>query len=106
MHFFMIHATPKPGTEQTETVGGAYVNCWINFKLRDGAEVLARHYINQAGWIPDTIEDEGWVEQDEYDTGSEPLSYFQEAQDVGMCLAFHTYPIDEESDSEPDEWND
>lgn len=106
MHFFMIHATPKPETEQAQTAGGAYVNCWVDFKLRDGAEVLARHYIDEAGWIPDTIEDEGWVEQDEYEEDSEPLSYFQEAQEMGVCLAFHPYPIEDDADTEVDEWDD
>ncbi|PSB14960.1 hypothetical protein C7B61_18955 [filamentous cyanobacterium CCP1] len=109
MHFFTIHATPDPESEHAETAGGAYANCWIDFKQRDGAEVLARYYIEESDWIPDTIEEEDWVEEADYADDPEVLSYFQEAKEDGMCIVFHVYPIGEEEEDEEDngeEWEE
>ena len=104
MHFFTIHATPNPEGEHAETAGGAYANCWIDFKQRDGAEVLARYYIEESGWISEAIEEEDWVEEADYADDPEVLSYFQEAKEDGMCIVFHVYPIGEGEEEE--DWGD
>ncbi len=51
MFYFMIEATPRPENEDAQDVNGAYVNCWSDFKMQAGAEAVARHYIEDAGWI-------------------------------------------------------
>ncbi|MCP4696061.1 MAG: hypothetical protein GY862_04320 [Gammaproteobacteria bacterium] len=56
MFLFTFQAIVKPGSEiahdkKFKNVGGAYVNAWVNFKESEGAELLARFYIEDAGWI-------------------------------------------------------
>ncbi|WP_416666697.1 hypothetical protein [Egbenema bharatensis] len=110
MHFFTIHAIPDPESEHAETAGGAYANCWIDFKQRDGAEVLARYYIEESGWISEAIEEEDWVEEKDYADNPEVLEYFQEAREDGMCIVFHVYPIGDEVEDEAgdneEEWEE
>ncbi len=94
MFWFMICATRKSGAETLAEAPEAYVSCWINFAIREGAELLARHYIDKAGWTPGAIEDACWVEEDDH-AGRPELQYFREAAKDGASLVFHTFPADD-----------
>jgi hypothetical protein len=98
MYFFNIQAIPKPETEKSGGVAGAYVQCWINFVLQDGAELLARYYIEQSGWIPGEKEDERWVEEEDYADEPQLLEYYREATEDGACFVYHTWPDGAEGD--------
>ena len=91
MYWFLIHATPPRPSAHS---GGAYVTCWINFALQDGAELLAKHYISEAGWTPGDVEEVQIVERDHY-AGEPELQYFDEAAKDGASFVFHTYPLDD-----------
>ena len=95
MYWFMIAAKPKPGTEVRDGVIGSFVSCWIDFQLQDGAELLARHYIEEAGWTVESVEDVLYTELSYYEDKPE-LPYFLEAETDGTCLVFHTYSNDDE----------
>jgi hypothetical protein len=101
MHFFNIEAVPHPGSVQADTEGGAMVACWIDFKLQDGAELLARHYIEQAGWSAGETEYAAWVGGEDYADDPENRKYFLEAQQDGATLVFFTYPTGGEQEEEP-----
>jgi hypothetical protein len=92
----MIEATPAPDNEQEHGSGGAFVNCWINYILQDGAEVLARYYIERAGWIPAATHEHRWVEADDYKDEPENLHYYLEAQANGASFVFNSWPADAE----------
>src|SRR5262245_46043578 len=96
MHYFMIEATPAPDNDQEHGVGGAFVNCWINFILEDGAEVLARYYIKQAGWIPGVAHEHLLVKADTYQDDPENLQYYLEAEADGASFIFHSWPANAE----------
>ncbi len=98
MYFFNITATPKPGDERNADVEGAYVNCWVNFQLQDGAELLARFYIEEAGWVPGEIEDVSWVEEEDYRDRPEFMQYFREAEQDGASFVFHSWFAGEDED--------
>ena len=100
MWYFVIRALPKPGTEQAEDSGGAYVNCWINFLIEDGAEHLAKFYIEKAGWVPEETEDVRWVERENYEDEPENLQYFSEAEADGACFLFNSWDINGEDEEE------
>ena len=91
MFHFVLHAVPK---EPTADTAGAYVSCWIDFRERDGAELLARHYIEETGWTPGEVEEERWVEEATY-AGTPELRYFREAAQDGASFVFHRYPPEE-----------
>jgi hypothetical protein len=89
MFWFMIGATRTSDAEPF--LEAAYVSCWINFPIRDGAEILARHYIEKLGWVPGTIEEARWVEEIDY-AGRTELRFFKEAVQDGASFNFHTFP--------------
>ena len=90
MYWFMISATPKPGTLVPDGVSGAYVACWVDFKRRDGAELLARHYLEEAGWAVESVEKVLYSEESDY-AGAPEMTYFRQAQSAGASFVFGTY---------------
>jgi len=80
--------------------------CWIDFQLQDGAEHLAKFYVEQGGWLPKNIQNAAWVDAAYYDTtydgeDKELLKqYFAEAEEDGFCVAFYEWPIDAEDSQE------
>ena len=100
MYLFRILAEPDPDNEEVDRdVAGAYVNVWIDFPEPDAAEVIARYYIKDAGWVPITTEETTWVEETDYNEGDESREYFLEALVNGSCRVFYTWSKDE---SEPE----
>lgn len=99
MWYFLIKAVPRLGSSETNTSGGAYVNCWINFQLEDGAKYLAGFYLSQEGWIPEAVEESSWVERETYEDNHDGLRHFSEAEHEGACFVINTYPTNGE-DSE------
>lgn len=89
----MIEATPRPETEDAQDAGGAYVNCWIDFKMQAGAEAVARHYIEDAGWMAGDVEEARTVNKEEYADNPESLAWFTKAEKDGACFVFHTWPV-------------
>lgn len=99
MFFLRFHARPDPDKEIAEEAAGAagaYVCCWIDFAEAEGAEILARHYIGQAGWISDALEEVRKPERDDYATGSNEQAYFDEASTSGSSFSFILYANDDE----------
>ena len=95
---FTLHAVPKDPTPER---AGAYVSCWIDFQLRDGAELLARHYLEKDGWTPGKLEGEArWCEEEHY-AGTAELQYFREAEEFGACFVYHSYPLEDDESDEP-----
>jgi hypothetical protein len=94
LHFFTILAfqRKRSGTRSSRRGGvGAYVNCWIDFKLLEGALVLAKFYIRKEGWRVRNVEKHGWVNGPAaVDRGS--VRYFREAKRDGASFVFHRYP--------------
>jgi hypothetical protein len=93
MFFFSVEAKPKPRTKKAMEFGGAHVNCWIDFKLQDGAEQLARFYIRKDGWLPVSVDDVRWVIKADYVARPEWLDYYLEARKSGAFFVYHTWPL-------------
>jgi hypothetical protein len=96
---FTIHARPLEASPDT---AGAYVSCWVESSLRDGAEVLACHYLAEEGWIPGEIENVRRCEESDY-AGSPELKDFREAAEDGACFVYHCYPHEVEAEEDDDE---
>jgi hypothetical protein len=80
MWYFILRVSPKPNTELAKEAGGAYVNCWINFREKEGAEHLAKFYLEQAGWNHEETQEASWVEKEDYDDDPEGMQNFLEAE--------------------------
>jgi hypothetical protein len=76
---FLITILAKPTLENNEAkeISGAYVNCWINFQLQDGAILLAKYYVEQENWFIEKIDEISWVAEDEFEDDRTALDYFR-----------------------------
>ena len=80
MWYFILKVSPKPNTEIAKEAGGAYVNCWIDFREKEGVEDLAKFYLNQAGWNYEETQEVRWVEKADYDDDPKGMQCFLEAE--------------------------
>lgn len=99
MHYFMIEAVPASDNTQEQDAGGAFISCWINFALEDGAELLARYYIERAGWTPGKLHEHKHIKKDMPKDGDEDGEYIREAEADGASFVFHTWSADAEDTS-------
>jgi hypothetical protein len=88
MWYFILKVSPKPNTELAKEAGGAYVNCWIDFREKEGAEHLAKFYLEQAGWNHEETQEASWVEKDDYEDDPGGMQNYLEAEaDSGSFVA-------------------
>ena len=98
MWYFLLEVSPKPDTELAKKAGGAFVNCWIDFREKDGAENLAKFYLGQEGWEHEETQEAAWVEALDYEDDSEGLQRFLEAQDNSACFVVDQWGLNGEDE--------
>ena len=92
MFLFTLSARPKPENDKIgSTIKGASVRVWVDFAEVRAAEVVAKYYVDEAGWIPETRLKSDWVEQGDYLEGDELKQYYAEALEDGSCLLFDAW---------------
>lgn len=89
LRHFVILAYAGPNSGQPTNVG-AYVSCWINYPSEDGALVLAKHYIRDAGWLTKRVIEKKWLQLPD-SKGKDSMQYYQEAVADGASFVFHLY---------------
>ena len=102
MYLFVIQATPGPNAEvgdeaERQNIGGAYVNCWIDYRDYEGAEHLAIFHVKDRGWIPGEVVEAYEVEKQA--ENGEYADFISEAREIGYSVLFNCYPPDSEEDS-------
>jgi len=99
MWFFELRVSPKPDTDISKEAGGAFVNCWIDFREREGAEHLAKFYLAQEGWDHAETTESKWVEKQDYVDNPQGLQYFSEAETDSACFVIHQWSVTEKEES-------
>src|SRR5262245_44620678 len=84
MHWFVIHASHSRKRED------AYVSCWINFRLYEGALVLATFYIREEGWTVRSVDEYRWFDGVR-NVPSASRKYYKEAKKLGVSFVFLRY---------------
>ena len=84
LHYFLIHAHARQKRD------GAYVSCWIDFRLQEGALLLAKHYIRDAGWTVRSVQEHRWF-RDVSVVQEDSRKYYREAERGGASFVFHKY---------------
>jgi hypothetical protein len=103
MYLFTIRSRINPKSKVSEEFrefGGAYVNCYIQFKDFEAAEKLAKLLIKEQGWIPEMRTDAWQIQKKELRTKKDK-QYYSEAIKYGYSLVFNMWPKDAK-DSEVD----
>jgi hypothetical protein len=90
LHFFVIRATPKERKGRLRNIQGAYVSCWIDFWLHEGALHLAKFYIKQNGWKPSAVTEHLWINGPN-EVASQKKRYYREAKKDGASFVFNMY---------------
>ena len=101
--FFIQYKTiPLPESDDYESKGGAYVNCFIRENSEKNAVNLALASLKSFGWHIVTVEDAPKVAHRKEYLESEPewLEAFDTAVQDGECYIFHTWPNEAQEKSE------
>ena len=96
MYLFTISSKINPkstAAEKLPEIGGAFVNCYIQFKDYEAAEKLAKLLIKDEGWIPGKVTDAWRVHKNKVKTKKQ-RQYYSEAIKYGYSLVFHMWPKD------------
>jgi len=84
-------ASPRPDNQEAATVGGAFVNCWIDLPSLDAAKAAAEAMIEEYGWTVRRLEEQSQAFRE--DLAGESLEYYEQAEIDKTVLVFHTWPI-------------
>jgi hypothetical protein len=63
----------------------------VDFRLYEGALLLAKFYVRQGGWIVRSVEDHRWLRQIS-DVPRASLRYYRGAKSRGAYLKINSYP--------------
>ena len=97
MYLITIESLIKPKSEAAKEfpdIGGAYVNCYIQFKDYEAAEKLAKLLIRERGWIPKEVT-EAWLLRRSRLKTKKQKQFYAEALKYGYSLVFHMWLKDE-----------
>jgi TRAP-type mannitol/chloroaromatic compound transport system substrate-binding protein len=100
MWYFELRISPKPDSDSAKEAAGAFVNCWIDFRERQGAEQLAKFYLDQEGWKYEETTDAKWVQKQSYDDNPEGLKRFLEAESDSASFVIHQWPANGQNENE------
>ena len=71
-------------------VGGAYVNAWIHFKEYEGAEMLAKFYIEEECWTIERKTKHTKIKK-KHCKKKKDKQYYRETLDYGYSLVFNMW---------------
>jgi len=95
IYYVQYEAEPLPESEDFETCGGAYVNCWVKAKSQTEAQRAASAAIGDAGWRILCVEEECCeVSETRYSEDEEGCEYYQQAVSDGECYVFHQWSVE------------
>src|SRR6266404_9474024 len=100
MFYLLIEALPKQA--DSEQIGGAFINCWIESGAPEEAEQIARKVIEAQGWKVLSFQDVFQVDRSFYQENPEGREYFEQALIDNEVFVFHSYPNSEVADNADD----
>jgi hypothetical protein len=95
IYYIRYEGFPGLESEESETVGGAYINSWVEAESEDEAHATAVRFIEAQGWTVVSVEDgPRSVSRPVDDT----KKYFDQAETDGECYVFHQWPVEDHSE--------
>ncbi|HQU92456.1 MAG TPA: hypothetical protein PLK77_09180 [Pyrinomonadaceae bacterium] len=101
MWVITYHAIPKPGTDEFNKSGGAYVDCWILYAWEDGAEYLARYEVEKEWTIIEKV-GASWIEDEDIAKDDEDREYYEQVLLDGGTFVYNKYPLDANDEDDED----
>lgn len=100
MFRFTIEALPSDEIAKAENFTGASIDAWIDFKDPWAAELIAKLYIKENGWLPGETTEAHEVGADDYKEDAKGLEHFQNAETDGAAFAYRVFRGEEQSDAD------
>lgn len=93
--YIQYEVAPAPGSENFDTAGGAFVNCWVQATSRREAHERASAAIEESGWTILGIEEQcRETAESEYSEDDDGLEHCRQAITDGECYVFHQWPVE------------
>lgn len=92
IHYLYYEARPKPGSDRFETVGGAFVSCWIRAFDQNSAENAALADMDSRDFEPIALLEARVVIRNDYRNQLDWLEYFEEAESDGESFLYNAWP--------------
>ncbi len=93
MHFLVFLAHPKPSSDGYGSVDGAYVSCWVNEPVASAAELVARQFIDAAGWDIEELEEAHPISENHYSASDPGREKADQARIDGIVVTFVVWDI-------------
>jgi len=91
LYFVSYDAEPLPGSENFASCSGAAVNVWVSSCTEQEALAVASRKVQEAGWRITTLGHIRRAVRSDYADAPEGLQYFEQAQQDGVVVVFHTW---------------
>jgi hypothetical protein len=91
LYFVSCDAKPLPEAECFASCAGAAVNVWVNSGTEQEALAVASRKVQEAGWRITTLGRIRRTFRSDYADSPEGLPYFEQAQQDGVVVVFHTW---------------
>jgi hypothetical protein len=93
MYWLMLHAHPKPDSEDYGTVDAGWASCFVNSDDVAEAETRSRELIAEHGWDSEEIEEAKPVRREEYHDNLDSLAKFDQALVDGAVITLHVWDV-------------
>ena len=93
MYWLMIHAHPRPESDDYGTVDAGWASCFVNTADASEAEARARDLLADTGWDSEELEDSKVVSREEYEQDPEMLAKFDQALSDGVVITLHAWDV-------------
>jgi hypothetical protein len=91
-YFFQIEASPTPDHPEYETVGGAFVICWIRIESEIEAQQIVKRVLTNCLWMIESMQGPEIRTAEDYGEDEEGGQDYRQAQLDGEVFVFHVYP--------------
>jgi hypothetical protein len=93
VHFLVFLAHPKPSSDDYGSVDGAYVSCWVNEPVASAAELVARQFIDDAGWDIQELDEAHPISENHYSASDPGREKADQARIDGIVVTFHVWDV-------------
>ena len=93
--YIQYEATPDRNSEDFQTCGGAFVNCWVRADSEIEAQKLTSDAIREDGWTILAVEEEcREVNEHWYSENDEGREYYEQCVTDGECYVFNMWSVE------------
>ena len=100
MYLLRYVVKPKGDHPEVLTIGGAYVNCWMDVDSMETAKAQAMDLITEDGWRIESLDEADTIQRSE--CNEESIVYYDQALIDKTVMVFHSWPIDAPDREEED----